>query len=344
MPATQSQLTNQKSPILSVIIPSHSRIDLLVLCLRSVIRFAPPGTEVVVVDDGSPGGVVSATASTFPGVRVVCLPRRAGFCAAANAGVAAAAAAVVELLNDDAEVSAGWAEAALRWFADPRIGAVAPLVLQNDPARLTRGLPPLIDSAGDEYDPGGFARKRGHGAAWSPSPRWGEGLGVRGETSIPPLARPPHPRPLSPLGRGGKKAGDCVQMPGPVWGASASAAFYRRSALLAAGGFPEHFGAYFEDVDLSFRLRRLGFEVWYDPAAVVWHRVSASYGKRPGRRVLEQQSCNEERVFWRNVRGRDRLRHLPRHAAVLAGKALRRLGEGTLVPWAVGRLRAWSGA
>jgi GT2 family glycosyltransferase len=97
-------------------------------------------------------------------------------------------------------------------------------------------------------------------------------------------------------------------------------------------------------VDLSFRLRRLGCEIWYEPASVVWHRVSASYGRRPSRRVLEQQSCNEERVFWRNVRGRERLRHLPRHAAVLAAKAARRVNEGTFLPWAVGRLRAWCGA
>jgi hypothetical protein len=75
----------------------------------------------------------------------------------------------------------------------------------------------------------------------------------------------------------------------------------------------------------------------------VWHRVSASYGRRPSDRVLAQQSCNEERVFWRNVRGRERVRHLPRHAAVLLGKAIRRLGEGRFVPWAVGRLRAWCG-
>ena len=52
---------------------------------------------------------------------------------------------------------------ALRWFADERVAAVAPLVLQNDPQRRARALPPLIDSAGDEYDRGGFARKRGHG-------------------------------------------------------------------------------------------------------------------------------------------------------------------------------------
>jgi hypothetical protein len=34
---------------------------------------------------------------------------------------------------------------------------------------------------------------------------------------------------------------------------------------------------------------------------------------------------------------------LPRHAAVLAGKALRRWQEGNLLPWLMGRLRAVAG-
>jgi hypothetical protein len=58
---------------------------------------------------------------------------------------------------------------------------------------------------------------------------------------------------------------------------------------------------------------------------------------------LERQSCNEERVFWRNVRGQQLVRALPRHAIVLAGKALRRWQEGTLLPWLMGRLRAIAG-
>ena len=116
------------------------------------------------MDDGSRGGIVSRTASDVRRCpRYPSAERPRGFCAAANAGIAAATAPVVELLNDDAEVTAGWAEAALAWFADDRVAAVAPLVLQNDPARRARGLPPLIDTAGDEYDRGGFARKRGHG-------------------------------------------------------------------------------------------------------------------------------------------------------------------------------------
>ena len=332
------------APPLAVVIPSYSRADLLTRCLETVTAHAPPGTEVIVVDDASPDGVISRTASQFPGVRTIRLPRRSGFCVAANAGVRAATAPVVELLNDDTEVSPGWADAAVRWFADPAVVAVAPLVLQLDPQRPT-GSPPLIDSAGDEYDLGGFARKRWHGDALTPGPsptRLADSAEERGGRG--PLVFSPSPPVLAEdgfRGRGGRGVRADLQ-PGSVWGVSATAGFYRRSALLAVGLFPEHFGAYFEDVDLSHRLRAVG-DIRFDPAAVVWHRVSASYGRTPNRRVLEQQSCNEERVFWRNVRGRALWRHLPRHAAVLVGKAVRRLREGRFVPWAVGRLRAWCG-
>ena len=279
---------------LSVVIPSHSRPDLLALCLTSVTAHAPAGTQVVVVDDGSAGGGVGRTARAFAGVAVVVRPTAGGFCKAANAGIAAAGGDIVELLNDNAEVTAGWADAALRCFADPAVGSVAPLVLVGPPHAGR----PRIDSAGDDYDLGGFARKRGHR------------------------------RPLA----------DRFLAPADVFGASASSAFYRRSALDRAGWFPESFGAYFEDVDLAWRLRRAGYRARYEPASRVWHRVGSSH--RPRRRLLEQQSRNEEWVYWRNVPGRWRL--LPRHAAVLAGKALKRLGEGTLVPFAAGRLRAWT--
>lgn len=349
---------------LSIVIPSHSRPDLLKLCLTSVSSFAPPNTEIIVVDDGSRDAIVSRAAEPFAGVKVVRRARAGGFCVAANAGIAAATGAVIELLNDDAEVTAGWTDAALHWFADPRVGAVAPLVLQNDPDRLARGLSPLIDTAGDEYDFGGFARKRGHGSVWTseghePSECSVQEIPHKYLTHSAPSECPareiPHERsghdvPLEPSAqemRSGSlreatriRGAHAPRSPGVVWGASACAAFYRADALRAAGGFPEHFGAYFEDVDLSFRLRRLGCEIVFDPGAVVWHRVSGSYGRTPSRRTLERQSCNEERVFWRNVRGRERVKYLPRHAAVLAGKALRRWQEGALLPWLLGRVRA----
>lgn len=288
---------------LSVVIPSCTRADLLRRCLETVNAHQPDRTEVIVVDDASANAVIARTAELFPSVRVIRLPRRSGFCVAANTGLRAATAPVIELLNDDTEVSPGWADGPLDRFADPQVVAVAPLVLQLDPIRSAA---PLIDSTGDEYDFGGFARKRGSGLVFDPR----------------------HP---------------VYGVPGSVWGVSATAGFYSRSALCRAGLFPEHFGAYFEDVDLSHRLRRFG-AIRYEPTSLVWHRVSASYGRQPSRRVLEQQSCNEERVFWRNVRGVDLVRHLPRHAGVLVGKSLRRLSERRFTPWAIGRLRAWCGA
>jgi GT2 family glycosyltransferase len=283
-------------PGLSLVIPSHNRPDLLRSCLASVARHAPPDTEVLVVDDGSAAGRVSAAAHAFPGTWVLRRERRGGFCAAANAGVRVARQPVVELLNDDTEVSAGWAEAALARFADPAVAAVAPLVLRGPPGQ---GGPPRIDSAGDRYFAGGVARKRGQG------------------------------EPLGP---------DYLR-PGPVFGASASSAFYRRDVLLAVGGFPETFGAYFEDVDLAFRLHWAGHRVVYEPAARVWHRVSASHG-RPSARLLEQQSCNEERVFWRNLPGHVLPWAVPLHLAVVAAKAWRRWRQGELGPFVRGRLRA----
>jgi GT2 family glycosyltransferase len=283
------------SACLSIVIPCHNRVDLLRACLASVTRHSPDGTEIIVVDDGSPAGAASGVAGEFGNIKLVRLPARRGFCAAANAGIHAATNPIVELLNDDTEVTAGWAEPALAWFADPTVATVTPLVLRwpggtDDEAR--------IDSAGDRYYRGGVAGKRG-----------------RGEPISPTYLRP------------------CR-----VFGASASSAFYRRESLLHVGAFPERFGAYFEDVDLAFRLHRAGFEVIYEPASRVLHHVAASHGQND-RGLLAQQSHNEERVFWRNLPARLLLRSLAVHMAVLAGKTWRRWREGTLWPFLRGRLQ-----
>jgi GT2 family glycosyltransferase len=246
---------------------------------------------VIVVDDAAPRGQARQVASAFAGVTVIRRHKQGGFAAAANTGIRASSGAVVQLLNGDAEVTAGWAAAALRWFEDPKVGAVAPLVLAWPDGRI-------IDSAGDRYYLGGVAAKRGHG------------------------------KPLS----------DEFAQPCEVWGASASSAFYRRRALIEAGLFPESFGSYFEDVDLSFRLQTLGYRIMYEPACRVLHRIGASHPRR-SRRLIAQQSRNEERVFWRNVPGQLLPRAIVKHLAVLLGKSWRRWREGTLSAWLAGRLR-----
>jgi hypothetical protein len=71
------------------------------------------------------------------------------------------------------------------------------------------------------------------------------------------------------------------EMAGEVFGACAGAALYRRSALLAAGGFDERFFAYLEDVDLALRLRLAGWRCRYEPA-VALHAGEGSSAALPG--------------------------------------------------------------
>jgi GT2 family glycosyltransferase len=280
-------------PEISIIVPSHCRTDLLQACLGSLTAHAPPGTDILVVDDGSPEGAASAMARRA-GVRALRLAPRRGFCAAANAGIAAAAGHIVELINDDVEVSRGWAMPALRRFHDPDVASVAPLVLfPPAPGRCLK-----VDSAGDSYYIGGIARKRFHERSLS-------GLDLR---------------------------------PAEVFGASACAGFYRRSALLRVGGFPEDFEAYFDDIDLAFRLHRAGYITCFEPASRVFHRAGSSYPARD-RRLAERTSCNEELVFWRNLPASLLHRAVLPHLAVLLAKACRRWSEGNLAPFLFGRLR-----
>ncbi|WP_206425919.1 glycosyltransferase family 2 protein [Nakamurella antarctica] len=61
-----------------------------------------------------------------------------------------------------------------------------------------------------------------------------------------------------------------------VFGFSGGAALIRTESLRAAGGCPEHFFLYYEDVDMSWRLRLSGFAVMSVPGAIAHHRHSAT--------------------------------------------------------------------
>jgi O-antigen biosynthesis protein len=153
-------------PVCSIVIPTYNGRELLRRCLASIARHRPrdPGLpiEVVVADDASNDDTAEWLAKSHPDVRLVRLDRNGGFCASANAGIAAARGRFIQLLNNDTEVSPGWVEAGLAPFADDTVGSVAPLVLvRSDPAR--------VDSAGDSYAWIGWPTKRGHG---QPTARW----------------------------------------------------------------------------------------------------------------------------------------------------------------------------
>ena len=61
-----------------------------------------------------------------------------------------------------------------------------------------------------------------------------------------------------------------------IFSACGGAALYRKSILDEIGGFDEHFFAYFEDVDLSWRANNAGYKNVLCPAAKCYHICGAS--------------------------------------------------------------------
>lgn len=80
--------------------------------------------------------------------------------------------------------------------------------------------------------------------------------------------------------RGHGRARSCEAIDREVFMVSATAALIRREAFEKAGGFDERYFCYYEDVDLGFRLRLLGYRSWYVSDALVRHVGSGITGQR----------------------------------------------------------------
>ncbi|MBW3556191.1 MAG: glycosyltransferase family 2 protein [Actinobacteria bacterium] len=118
----------------SVIVVSHRAHDWL---RRSLASVQEESDEVVVVDNGSAGAVVSEVARRA-GARTVRLTQNLGFPGGVNAGLAAARGEIVALLNDDAMAESGWITSALQDLADTTVAAVTPKLVFHFPYAVVR--------------------------------------------------------------------------------------------------------------------------------------------------------------------------------------------------------------
>lgn len=89
-------------------------------------------------------------------------------------------------------------------------------------------------------------------------------------------------------------------MPGDVFGPTGAAALYRRSALQAAGdgGFDAQLFAYYEDVDLAWRLGNLGYRHLYVPTARASHARRGPRNKPVA--IMQRAFVNRYTVWVKN--------------------------------------------
>jgi O-antigen biosynthesis protein len=139
--APRRKLNQDTRPVTSaatIVIPNWNGRDLLEKYLPSVVAAAErvPGSEVIVVDNGSSDGSASFIDERFPQIRVVALETNLGFGGGSNAGFSAARHDVVVLLNSDMRVEPDFLQPLLDGFTDERVFSVACQIFFSDSNKI----------------------------------------------------------------------------------------------------------------------------------------------------------------------------------------------------------------
>ena len=141
----------------SVVIPNFNGIAFLDSVLASLEGQTLSNFEVILVDNGSTDGSCSFVIANYPWVHLIELSENFGFCGAVNAGIRAAKAPYVLLLNNDTEVKEDFVEemlAAIRRHKNA-FSCGARMVQYHDRDRL--------DDVGNYYCALGWSFARGRG-------------------------------------------------------------------------------------------------------------------------------------------------------------------------------------
>lgn len=247
-----------------VVVVTWKGLDLTLRCLESLRAQHTDGLDVdlVVVDNGSQDGTAEALVG-LRDVHLVALPHNTGFAGGVNAGIRATTGDVVVLLNNDAVAEPGWLQALVAPLREPsgagspRIGATTGRVL------LSGGFVPATSGR-----PGALV---GHdGARWTRVDHGGVALlnSTGNEVTTSGNGRD----------RDWLSRDDGRAAPPEVFGFNGGCAALSRTALQDVGLLEESLFMYYEDTELSWRLRRRGWAVRHVPEARTVHDHAASSG------------------------------------------------------------------
>lgn len=231
---------------LSILIVNWNTRDLVVACINSILKNAPPfAYEVIVVDNHSQDGSADALTALFGhNKKIHLLPqlRNLGFARANNSAYQNCAGEYVLLLNSDTEVLPGALEK-MAAYLDGRkdAGILGPRLLNPDGSvqRSVRRFPGL----------------------WA------------GVLTLTGLHRIFRPRRYLMDGFDYSRESAVDQVMG-------AALLTRRSVIERLGSlFDEKFWLWYEEVDFCLRAKNAGYEVIYFPQAQIMHRGAKSFAQ-----------------------------------------------------------------
>jgi len=116
-----------KTPPVSIIIPAYNKASLIRKTILSSLSTDYPEKEVIVVDDGSDDGTgeICSRFAKKKKIRLITHSRNLGKAAALNTGVKAARNGIIVTVDADSFPKKDSLRKLVKYFADPKIGAVA---------------------------------------------------------------------------------------------------------------------------------------------------------------------------------------------------------------------------
>lgn len=215
--------------------------------LPSLLQSTYPGVEIIVADNGSTDDSVDFLNTHYPQVKQVLNGANYGFANGYNKALSQVDATYYVLLNSDVEVTPGWLEPMVELLENnASIGACQPKLL----AFHNRSLFEYAGGSGGWLDAFGYPFCRGRVFDYCETDQG--------------------------------QYDDAV----PVFWASGAALFIRASLFHAAGGFDGYFFAHQEEIDLCWRVQRMGHQVFACPASVVYHVGGGTLPKGNSRKVF----------------------------------------------------------
>jgi GT2 family glycosyltransferase len=238
-----------RSPMVSIIIPTHNGRAHLEECFRSLraLNYPSDRREIILVDNGSSDGSVEYVRQSYPEATVVRNEKNEGFAGPCNSAAERSQSEYLAFLNNDTRVHPEWLNELTRSIESPTI--------DTEMVACVAGKIVSWDGRTLEYD-GGILNFHGHGH------HLGMGQPISAGSSHNQLT---------------------------IFACAASM-LIRRDVFLEVGGFDQDYFAYFEDVDLGWRLWLFGFQVLYCPTAIVFHKGhgTAALSQAERKKLLER--------------------------------------------------------
>lgn len=220
------------NPKVAVVILNWNGQKYLEQFLPAVMVSTYPNLEIVVGDNASTDHSVDFLQKNYPKVKLIQNDQNYGFAGGYNRVLAQVDADYFVLLNSDVEVSGNWISPVIELMeGNEKIAAAQPKILSYHDKNSFE----YAGAAGGYIDYLGYPFCRGR---------------------IFDTLENDHGQ---------------YQQASEIFWASGAAFFIKKEAWNAAGGFDEDFFAHMEEIDLCWRLKNKGYQVWYCPDAQVYH-------------------------------------------------------------------------